>query len=105
MKSRSKLLKSVEAELANSFKAFEKVRKGEPPKRAPSLVSTLRRVSDIVEGWGMHYWFCNNGMCFISRSTFQAAYLSVSFWKKERILSALRCKEYIDDFAFALKSA
>ena len=34
-----------------------------------------------------------------------AAYLSVSFWKNERILLALRCRECIDDFTFALKSA
>jgi hypothetical protein len=35
----------------------------------------------------------------------QAAYLSVSFWKKERIFSALRCKECMDDFTFASHGA
>ena len=62
--SRSRLLKSVDTEFAKSAKAFERVRKGEPPDRALSLVSTLRRVSDIVDGWGKHYWFCNDGRCF-----------------------------------------
>jgi len=35
----------------------------------------------------------------------QAAYLSLSFAKKERTFLVLRCKECIDDFTFPLKSA
>ena len=31
--------------------------------------------------------------------------MSDGFWKKDRIFSALRCKESMDDFTFFLKSA
>ena len=35
----------------------------------------------------------------------QAAYLREGLWKKDRILSGLRCKESIDDFTLSLKSS
>ena len=29
--------------------------------RDHSLIATLKRVDGMIDGWGKHYWFCNDG--------------------------------------------
>jgi hypothetical protein len=64
IKAQRKLFNSVEKEFTESRKAFEKVRKGGLMTRARSLIATLKRVDGLIEGWGKHYWFCNDARVF-----------------------------------------
>ena len=28
------------------------------------MIATLKRVDGMIDGWGKHYWFCNDGQTF-----------------------------------------
>lgn len=30
------------------------------------MIATLKRVDGMIDGWGKHYWFCNDGQTFAS---------------------------------------
>ena len=59
-----KLLAKVQAELDGSGAAFTRTKSGQPMPKTSSLISTLKRVDGIVQGWGKHYRFCNDERCF-----------------------------------------
>ena len=59
-KAQQKFLNLVESEFADARKAFREFQAGKEMKKSRSLISTLKRVEGIVDGWGKHYWFCND---------------------------------------------
>jgi RNA-directed DNA polymerase len=68
-KSRQKLLSSVDAQFTESRRYFREARNGKSIRRAQSFVATLKRVDGIIDGWGKHYWFCNDQKCFDELNT------------------------------------
>lgn len=60
LKAQRKFVTSLEGTLSESKKAFFASRHGNPVKKERSLISTLRRVDGIIQGWGKHYRFCND---------------------------------------------
>lgn len=63
-KAQAKLIRSVQSTFDNSLKAMRAIKHGQPFDRANSLTNTLKRVDGIVDGWGKHYWFCNDLQSF-----------------------------------------
>jgi RNA-directed DNA polymerase len=61
---RAKLLTKIQAELDTSVAAFRAMSSGQPLTKSSSLVSTLKRIDGIVQGWGKHYRFCNDEIGF-----------------------------------------
>jgi RNA-directed DNA polymerase len=59
-KARQRFLSSITGELERAQKAFFGFRDAGPMQRSHSLISTLKRVEGMVDGWGKHYWFCND---------------------------------------------
>jgi retron-type reverse transcriptase len=57
---KEKLLTKVQGELDASIDAFRRMKSGQPLPKANSLISTLKRLDGIVQGWGKHYRFCND---------------------------------------------
>ena len=62
-KSRERMLRSIEKALFESAKAFRDNKSTGSLDRSVSLLSTLSRVSGIMQGWAKHYRFCNDGVC------------------------------------------
>lgn len=63
-KARSKFVKTVEDAFAASIAAMAGMKHGKVLDRNLSAVSTLKRVDGIIQGWGKHYWFCNDRQVF-----------------------------------------
>lgn len=63
-KAQAKILRSVQSAFDNSLKAMRGIEHGQPFDRASSLSSTLKRVDGMIDGWGKHYWFCNDQQVF-----------------------------------------
>lgn len=63
-KARDRFLSSVTAEFERTQKLFFEFKDGRPMPRGNSLISTLKRVEGMVDGWGKHYWFCNDVPAF-----------------------------------------
>jgi RNA-directed DNA polymerase len=62
----SRVLASIQDTLTESQGAFrEHLRTGVIPRKM-SLMQSLEKVSGIMQGWGKHYRFCNDGKCFES---------------------------------------
>ncbi|MEG8015262.1 hypothetical protein [Sphingomonas sp. 22R3R2A-7] len=40
------------------------MKSGQPLERDRTLIATLKRVDGMIDGWGKHYWFCNDGHSF-----------------------------------------
>jgi RNA-directed DNA polymerase len=59
-RAQQKFITAVANELNVSKKAFREFKEGKPLLRSNSLIHTLKRVEGIVDGWGKHYWFCND---------------------------------------------
>lgn len=57
---KEKLLSKVQGELDASIYAFRRTKSGQPLSKAHTLISTLKRLDGIVQGWGKHYRFCND---------------------------------------------
>ncbi len=63
-KSRTRFLAQVKEKLDVSAREFRKHGDlSEFPKHL-SFIDTLRRVDGVVQGWGKHYLFCNDGALF-----------------------------------------
>ncbi len=60
-KAQRRLTSSIKARLDASQRHYQALRKGVPLERRFALLETLRQVSGIVDGWGKHYKFCNDG--------------------------------------------
>jgi hypothetical protein len=54
----------VKSAFDDSLKTMRGIEHGQPFERASSLSSTLKRVDGIIDGWGKHYWFCNDRQAF-----------------------------------------
>lgn len=63
-KARGKLLQSLREVTEQSGKCLNGYASGKPLKKAYSLLHTLKRVDGIIQGWGKHYWFCNDKRFF-----------------------------------------
>ena len=59
-KAQKNLLRCIGEAITESRRSYEALRNGTQLNRAHSLADTLKRVSGIVDGWGKHYWFCND---------------------------------------------
>jgi hypothetical protein len=60
-KARSRFLESISTAFADSEKAMVGLKNGKVLDRDRSLIATLKRVDGMIDGWGKHYWFCNDG--------------------------------------------
>jgi retron-type reverse transcriptase len=60
----SRLLSSVKSVFQDSRRRFIDFRKGASFPKSASLLSTLKRADGIIQGWGKHYFFCNDIMSF-----------------------------------------
>ncbi|MBO9622703.1 MAG: RNA-dependent DNA polymerase [Sphingomonas sp.] len=65
-KAQAKILRSVQLAFEESLKALRGIRHGQTLDRTSSLSSTLRRVDGMIDGWGKHYWFCNDTQAFLN---------------------------------------
>lgn len=63
-KARSKFLTSVRLSLDASISAIAAMKHGKALDNKLALVATLKRVDGIIQGWGKHYWFCNDRQVF-----------------------------------------
>ncbi len=63
-KAQAKILQSVQTAFDESLKAMRSVQNGQSFNKARSLASTLKRVDGMIDGWGKHYWFCNDKQVF-----------------------------------------
>jgi len=59
-KSRKRFIDSVSATLEASKKAMLSSKTGGPLDTPNSLISCLKRLQGMIDGWGKHYWFCND---------------------------------------------
>jgi retron-type reverse transcriptase len=84
-KAQLKLLSKVDAVLERGRQALLGVRKGQHVHQSDSFLETMRRVSGTVDGWGKHYWFCND------RQVLKA--LDLKIWKK--VLAYMGCYSQI----------
>lgn len=60
-KARARFIEAINKALAESKKAMIGLKNGQELRRDRSLVATLKRVDGMIDGWGKHYWFCNDG--------------------------------------------
>ncbi len=59
-KAQHKFISSISGAFLESQKAYLQIPHGKPLKKSSSLIATLRRVEGVIDGWGKHYWFCND---------------------------------------------
>jgi RNA-directed DNA polymerase len=59
-RARKKLLKSIEDDFNATKNSFQGLLHGKDLDSKNSLISTLKRVQGRIDGWGKHYWFCND---------------------------------------------
>lgn len=60
-KAQDRFVASVSKAFAESQKAMIGLKNGHTLDRNRSLIATLKRVDGMIDGWGKHYWFCNDG--------------------------------------------
>jgi RNA-directed DNA polymerase len=63
-KSRERFIFSIESVVKESQKAMISSKSGYIIKREQTLIGTLKRIDGMIDGWGKHYWFCNDGQTF-----------------------------------------
>ena len=63
-KAQARILRTVESAFDESLKAMRGIQHGQAFDRAKSLSNTLKRVDGSIDGWGKHYWFCNDRQAF-----------------------------------------
>ena len=65
-KKRVQFLNSISAQLETSKSAISSLQHHKNLDQKLALVGTLKRIDGMIEGWGKHYWFCNDRQCFTS---------------------------------------
>jgi RNA-directed DNA polymerase len=65
-KARERMLSSIESIFCGSTNAFRAHRKTNELDGKLSLLESLRKVGGVMQGWGKHYRFCNDGDCLRS---------------------------------------
>jgi len=63
-KARIKFLSSIDAQLDISKSAIAGLRHGHKLDPKLALIATLKRIDGMIDGWGKHYWFCNDRRLF-----------------------------------------
>lgn len=63
-KARKRFIDSVGTILHQTQKAMIALKNGNPLPSEQSLVATLKRIDGMIDGWGKHYWFCNDTQVF-----------------------------------------
>ena len=63
-KAQNRFLESIDNAFTEGRRAFVAVRNGQSLPRSRSLLATLKRVDGMIDGWGKHYWFCNDDELF-----------------------------------------
>jgi hypothetical protein len=63
-KAQQTLLDKVRELIEDGKRALVGLRNQKQIDREMSFLSVLRRVDGTVNGWGKHYWFCNDGQAF-----------------------------------------
>ncbi len=59
-KAQQKFISSISTAFSDSQKAYLQISHGKSLRKSLSLISTLKRVEGVIDGWGKHYWFCND---------------------------------------------
>jgi len=59
-RAQSKMLSGIAASFDESRKKYRLLKNGERIPKSYSLISTLKRVDGMIQGWGKHYRFCND---------------------------------------------
>jgi len=75
-KSQSRFLASITSVFLESSKAMNSFKSGKLLERDRSLISTLKRVDGMLDGWGKHYWFCNDNQTFANMDAQVSAKIS-----------------------------
>jgi RNA-directed DNA polymerase len=65
-KARTKFLNSIDGQLDASTAAITGLRHGNKLDPKLALIATLKRIDGMIDGWGKHYWFCNDRQIFRS---------------------------------------
>jgi RNA-directed DNA polymerase len=63
-KAQARFISSVTQSFAEARKAMLAIKSGQDVERDQTLIATLKRVDGMIDGWGKHYWFCNDGQSF-----------------------------------------
>jgi RNA-directed DNA polymerase len=63
-KARTKFLTALRGTFEQGRKALIGYRNGQPLLKAEALLGTLKKADGVIQGWGKHYWFCNDQRCF-----------------------------------------
>ena len=63
-KAQTRFIASVYKAFSESRRAMFGFRNGNMLERDRSMIATLKRVDGMIDGWGKHYWFCNDGQTF-----------------------------------------
>ncbi|MET3472164.1 hypothetical protein ABIC78_002699 [Novosphingobium sp. 1529] len=59
-KAQMKFLASIDEIFEEGRKSLNLMKDGERNMRPHTLLGTLKRLDGMIEGWGKHYWFCND---------------------------------------------
>jgi retron-type reverse transcriptase len=78
-KAREKFLSALSATLDQGRNALVGYRNGQPLQKADAFIGTLKKADGIIQGWGKHYWFCNDDWCFEHLDK-EVAKLVRSYW-------------------------
>ena len=63
-KARDRFIAAVESLVDDAKKVMVGFKHGNPLKRELTLLGALKRLDGMIDGWGKHYWFCNDGQTF-----------------------------------------
>lgn len=63
-KAQRRLLQSLDDMMKESASSFRALRNGTTLPKSQSFLGTFRRFDGAVQGWGRHYWFCNDRATF-----------------------------------------
>jgi RNA-directed DNA polymerase len=63
-KAQYRFIESVTKVFLEAQRAMVATKSGQPLERDRTLIATLKRVDGMIDGWGKHYWFCNDGHSF-----------------------------------------
>jgi retron-type reverse transcriptase len=63
-KSQTKFIKSIGEKFDDSIKSMRGAVNGNEMERHQSLIAALKRIDGMIDGWGKHYWFCNDDQIF-----------------------------------------
>lgn len=59
-KAQKKFLASIDALFDEGQKSLNLMKDGKHDKRPHTLLGTLKKLDGMIDGWGKHYWFCND---------------------------------------------